>query len=390
MHQAPGQHLGYSLQITRVLARLLEAKPGDIVSLEGFEDVGVESSEETRIAEQVKSTLDGNPVSDHATDLWKAFNNWICGVESNLFLLDKTQFVIYVSQPKSGDIVESFSKSKSSQEALDALLTARSKLWGQAPGFNRRCTVSDSINKYVDRVFSTDPKIMSSIIKSFTLVCGSGSPLEDLKLLMESKPIPKEIIEATLVHLLGWVKKRTDMMLEQIKPARIQFDDFNQELMSFIRKYDRRTILATFAKDPSKEEIEVELKLRKYVRQLEIIDCKDDEKIRAVRDYLRSANDRTYWSEQCIVQETSFNEFEDNLIRTWGNLKKKTSIVYSDKDEITKGQCLYTDCQLYTGKLEGIEVPDHFTPGSFHKLSDEEVIGWHFDYKSQLKKKTGD
>jgi hypothetical protein len=178
-------------------------------------------------------------------------------------------------------------------------------------------------------------------------------------------------------------------MLEQSKPARIQFDDFNRELTSFIRKHDKRTILATFAKNPTKEEIEIELKLRKYVRQLEIIDCNEDEKIRAVRDYLRSSNDRTYWSEQCLVQESSFDEFEENLIRTWGNLKKKTSIVYSDRNEIIKGQCLYNECQLYVGKLEGIEVPDHFTPGSFHKLSDEEAIGWHFDYKSKLKKLIG-
>ena len=70
----PGQYLGYSLQATRFLVHLLEADPGWTISLEVFEDVGVETIEGNKTAEQVKSTLIGNPVSNHAIDFWKTIS----------------------------------------------------------------------------------------------------------------------------------------------------------------------------------------------------------------------------------------------------------------------------------------------------------------------------
>jgi hypothetical protein len=86
-----------------------------------------------------------------------------------------------------------------------------------------------------------------------------------------------------------------------------------------------------------------------------------------------------------LVFDSSFDEFEDGLVRTWTNLKRKTDIRLSHKDDIEKGQYLYADCSDHKAKLEGLEIPNHFTPGSFHALSDGEAVGWHPDYKDKLK-----
>jgi len=53
----PNQYGGFSLQETRLTALLLEAAPGSILSLEVFEDVGVDLPDGRRIAEQSKSSL---------------------------------------------------------------------------------------------------------------------------------------------------------------------------------------------------------------------------------------------------------------------------------------------------------------------------------------------
>ena len=68
----PGQYLGYSLQATRFLVKLLESDPDSTVSLEVFEDIGVESYDGYRTAEQDKSATNGNPVSDRSVDLWRS------------------------------------------------------------------------------------------------------------------------------------------------------------------------------------------------------------------------------------------------------------------------------------------------------------------------------
>ena len=59
--EVPGQFLGYSLQAQRVLARLLSTDPCAFVSLEVFDDVGVEYPGGDQLAEQGKSFRDQTP-----------------------------------------------------------------------------------------------------------------------------------------------------------------------------------------------------------------------------------------------------------------------------------------------------------------------------------------
>jgi len=257
----PGQYLGYSLQATRFLAKLLESDPDSTVSLEVFEDIGVESNDGYRTAEQDKSATNGNPISDRSVDLWKTFSNWIDAVECGDLQIGKTSFEIYVSQPVSGEIVRKFSDAHSIKEAHQALTETKNKLWGSAPEFNLKSKVSDSIQKYVTKVFESNETIICGIIAAFTFLSGSGSSLTDLKVSLTKKFVPPEIIDDVLTYSLGWVKEQTDVLLEQKKPACIKVGAFFSNIMSYIRKLDRRSILVSFANDPNVEEIEADLKL---------------------------------------------------------------------------------------------------------------------------------
>lgn len=383
----PGQYLGYSLQTTRFLVRLLEADSGWTVSLEVFEDVGVETIEGNKIAEQAKSTLKGNPVSNHAIDLWKTISNWVDSVKSGELNSETTRFELYVSHPQKGEIVENFSKAKSNDEARAAFLNARNTIWGTAPTFLLKSALPEKLSQYVDRVFQADEDLILSIIRNFQFKSGSGSPQEDLKAIFTEKMkfVSSEIVDEALHYALGWVKGQTDRLLEQQKPACIAVDSFVTVVGSFIRKYDRRTILKTFAGIPSGQEIEEDLKVRTYVRQLDIIEVDDEFKIKAVTDFLRSSVDRTEWSTRGLVHESSFDEFADILVRTWNNHKTKTDILLAGNSDIQRGQYLYAECSCKQVKLQNLEVPPHFTPGSFHALADNEVVGWHPTYKEKLK-----
>jgi hypothetical protein len=54
-NQVPGQFLGYGLQYTRMLMLLLESPDNAVVSLEVFEDVGVQNGK-SKLASQLKSS----------------------------------------------------------------------------------------------------------------------------------------------------------------------------------------------------------------------------------------------------------------------------------------------------------------------------------------------
>ena len=100
----PGTYLGFSLQATRFLVRILKAAIGDVVCLEVFDDVGIEQADGTRIAEQNKSNLTHNPLSDRSVDLWKTFGIWIDACVCGRLDPDKTIFEIYTSNAAGGKI----------------------------------------------------------------------------------------------------------------------------------------------------------------------------------------------------------------------------------------------------------------------------------------------
>lgn len=382
--QVRGQYYGYSLQTTRFLVRLLEGDPNWNVSLEAFEDVGVETPNGFRIAEQDKSAPHSNPVSNHAVDLWKTFSNWVRAVQSGQLDPERTIFEIYISHPRKGEIVERFSEASTLNDSLDSLTKAKTTLWGPQPRFPHKDRLPNTIKSYVLDVLQADERLVSKIIKNFSLKCGSGRPQTDLRILLDKALVSEEILEDVIKYALGWVKREIDILLEESKIASIKVDTFRRNLKSFVRRIDRRTILATFAESPSLKEIESQ-RLRTYVRQLEIIEEDDDHKIHAIIDFIKAEADRTQWSAKGWVDESSFDDFEEGLIRTWKNLKKKTNISLSNNSEVERGQYLCSECEMHQTTLEGLNVPSHFTPGSFHTLSDNSVIGWHPNFELLLK-----
>jgi hypothetical protein len=380
----PGQALGYSLQGTQFVSLLLQAPRDAKVSLEVFDDIGVETADNKRKAIQTKSTADGNPVSDRAVDLWKTFYNWKIAAETGELNPDKTIFEIYVSKKVNGTIVDSFSNAETSEHAKIAYIKARTELWGTPPEYKKKESVAESISSFLMHFFDADETMACKIIRAFKLVTGSGSPQTDLKELFSKYLVPDDLIDDVHAFALGWVKYKTDLALEQRKPAIIDVYEFRTIIQSFIRKHDSKTILRSFAKEPQPEEIEAET-LRKYVRQLEIINSSDGHKIRAITDYLKASIDRTQWSTKGLVFDTSFDEFEDTLVRAWENLKTRTFLGNENKTEVEKGQLLYSECSLHRANLQNMETPAHFVPGSFNALADVEAVGWHPDFQNQLK-----
>jgi len=381
----PGQAQGYFLQETRLLARALEAEQGSFVSLEVLDDVTVHATKGSLKVEQIKSTTSGaNPIADRSVELWKTLANWVEAVLAKEIDPDKTQFAIYVSAPVNANFASAFTAAKSTADAKAALAAARLELWGAAPGYSKKSAVAKSIAQFVSTFFDNEA-IAVKIVTSFSVEKGSGAPTVDLRSLI-ARMTPPELIEDTLVHSLGVVKKRVESLLEQTKPAIISVDELRTEILSFIRVRDREKILTSFAPSPTPLQIKLDREIRTYVQQLEIVNSDEDDILRAINDYLMAAVDRVEWGKRGHVHATSFYEFEKSLTRAWSNLKGTCEIEHANKDEAARGKLLLLKCGMHSTCLQGADVPDHFVPGSFHRLSDTEAIGWHPKYKDELKK----
>ena len=386
--QVPGQYLGFSLQQTRFLQLLLRGAAGTTISLEVFEDVGAELPNKRKIASQVKSALTTNPITNRAPELWKAFRNWNDAAAVGDLDPATTVFEIYVASPKTGGFVHDFSNAHSLDEAQTALQPAREALWGGAPKYPNRRSLPRELQEHCEVVLNPTNNTLPVIIKNFRLEFGSGDPIGDAKKLMESPLVPVEIADVALPHALGWIKQRTDALLQGQVPARIKYDEFATEMRAFVRKIDLRRILISYAPTPSRETVEAN-RVRTYVQQLELIEAQEEDKIQAINDCLRAEIDRTQWSTQGIIHESSLDDLWTALSTFWRNKNAQNVIVHKQLTIIEQGNILYRDCMMLRMPLEGLEVPGHFTPGSFHTLADEEEIGWHRDYKARLATRNG-
>lgn len=376
----PGQLYGYLLQVTRSVSHLLRARPGQAVSVEHLDDVATEGPDGI-VAEQDKSGLAHNPVADRSIELWKTLHNWVRAIRDGALKSD-TKFVLYVAQDHHGDVIDRIHAVANKADA-DALVQAlRKEFWGKAPRYAARAKLPTELAAHVNGVLSASDDLVSLLFVNLTLENGSSSPNDDLLPLIAEKAISEGAREDVLKHLLGWTDRTIKKLIEKKMPAILTWQDFHKQLVGAAKKFDRsENVLASTPADISQTDIDRELRARTYVRQLETVKCEETDLVRAVNDFLRSAVDRTTWSERGDVIESSFGEFEDGLERAWKSQKTRVEIEQKAAVEEDRGRLLYANCSGLQVRLQGMDVPAYFVPGSFHTLADTLRVGWHPRYR---------
>jgi len=334
---------------------------------------------------QSKSALTDNPVADRAVSLWKTLFNWLELVKLKLVDPDTTTFEIYVSRQVGGDLVELFHAASNNTTVAQALKAARDLLWGAAPNNPLKATISKALQKYANPVLEADESLVIPIIRNFRLTCSeNASPISDFENLIAGDPVPLKYVPFIVRYLHGWVKTQIDLMIEKGLHAVILKDDFHREYIAVKQKVDREWILTCLAPKPTKDQIEEHLG-DTFIQQLELIEEEYGDRLDAVSDLLMAGGDRAIWSQSGDVHESSFEELDESLRKTWRNLKKINDIKYAALPAIEQGKLLYYECRKHRAKVQQMEVTaDYFTPGCFHLLADVPQIGWHPHYATLL------
>lgn len=160
----PDKLYGYTLQVRHMMNELISLDLEQVVSVEAFEDVAIES-EDGVIVEQIKSVQSSNnPVADRAEVFWKTLYNWLHYVKNGDFSLEKTIFRIIVSSDRvitKGDIPSSFNTASNEKEAEAAIESACSTLWGSTGELKSQ--IPAGYSHYLNDIF--DLKNKSTVIQ---------------------------------------------------------------------------------------------------------------------------------------------------------------------------------------------------------------------------------
>lgn len=386
----PDKLYGYGLQVRQMLYELLNCGIDSVVSIEKFDDVGVENRDEKK-AIQTKSALsERNPVSDRAVDLWKTLYNWLIALKENELSLNVTLFTLVINVNKSGSVVTWLHQAHDEKEAEEAYGKISGEFMGKDGKYIKQ---NDSINNYVLTFLAEDNKKYALyIIEKFKLVVMDEGHTNKIYDEFKAKTyLPSDIQNLVFDKMLGWIDKTTALQIENGQVMQIAKTRFNMELTLTQKMVNQNKCLLELAPNPTNTEIELqENEYKTYLRQLQIIDLDYDDQLTAINDYLKASANRTIWAVNGDINDDLLKQYYEDLQKRW---KTKRNIIEMDKDEWEedkRGRYLYYICQDEDINMGIIMTPRSFKNGCYHELADQQQIGWHPNYKQKLKEDEDD
>jgi hypothetical protein len=375
---APGQLLGYTIQFPRALYHLLRSGPGDAVCIEVLGDVATKMKNGDVKAEEDKSSLCSKPITDKSTDLWKTFFNWIDAIKAGSLDVEKTQYILYCNKAGRFSIVDQFSDAVTANDAREALKKAKEKL--------SDITSEHDIWEAFDYVVNQNENLLLKVICQFEVQYGNDAGYDEVDYEIRKKNVPSSQIDFLRDKISGWLLKTIQDKISKKEPAWVTWEEFDHEFSVVFERVRRRELVDfTLEFPPKEEDIHMQVKIRpRYLQQLDIIGCGDDEIVEAVSDYLRADVNRHKWIENELIDVDTATDFIAKLKGFWENQKKKIKITEKNLSDEEKGQLLLEECKCRQELIRDMSPPYPTIIGTYHSLAEEPVLGWHPTWQKLL------
>lgn len=375
-HSAPGQYLGFALQPVRAFFHLLTAPKGAKVALELQDDVSVHYVDGSVCLEQTKSALKQNPIADWDEDLWKAFDNWRVMLDAHQCKAASTRFRLYVTPAKKGAFAEALAAAKSDAEVEAALAVIKTKL-------EKKKTPPASAAK-IKALLDAPEDHRHGLFRSFELEADADDPLESIRDRLRPS-VAEGHIDIIVRSGIGQAKQAMDRLIQRGEKPILDAEAFRRDFHAFIRQNNMPGLLASLSDSPDDTLVAGTAAARPvFVRQLELIEATEEDRLRAVGDYLRASADKADWAERGEIFSGSLDSWDDDLTKKHGMAKGDVSDLHGEKSPVVQGRLIYRQCAQHIAPLEGRAVPSHFVHGCFNDLADRRRLGWHGDYLTLL------
>lgn len=408
----PGQAYGILVQEVRVLWHLLHARPGDVVAFEHVGDVSTQTADGRVVSEEDKSGFTQNPIADRAVSLWKTLANWI-DARRDGSLPAASIYVLYVAQPYDGPIADELHRCNNTDDAIRLVAKLRKHFaddigsdvkkkadrgaaknarngssargdGSAGAGENREVDEESpgALIRQLRRVFGHDDEVIASIVVYLTIEKGSASPVNEVRGKI-SETVPDTHVEEVTESLLGWTKVQVMAQIEARRVVGIDYDEFRAyRLIVHERALGVLKAFPDHSWIPQRSEIEEHLSGSMFVRQLNLLELKEDRIEAYIKDFIRASSARTSWAALGYLNQNSLGPFVEELHDHWQQSLLEVETLETDKTLIQQGVKLLLLCMKKETRIQKVDVPAYFARGSFHEIANEQKIGWHPDWKA--------
>lgn len=387
LFSAKGQMYGYLYQIDRALLWLSKCPDGSIISIETDDDVVVRLKNGESIGtiyEQDKASIKKKyPFTNTNVNFWKTLSNWLTLIETRKISVENSKFLLATNvSTKSSCIVKSISVSNANEATYEKAYHDLLEI--------ATMTKSISLKPYATKLIQSDKSLVMSLLRRIELCECSSS--YDRKTFLEQIIQGLHLNDGQTPHyeilkmLYGWI---TNACME----FWLSGEDacFDPKVLWSKRDYLKQQ----FAQKPFIEQAANLIPVSQadqdnekgslFVRQLDLILAQEDEKLKAIQDFLRAKREKHNYAINANITKQHLDDYEGGLKEDW--LQNFTRHRRLNKEvPADVGYAIYSDTIQHKGKLAGIEPTySYLSNGTYHQLANKRFIGWHPDWEKLTK-----
>ncbi len=317
LNAADGSFLGFLFQIERVIMWLSELGPEAVVGIEVADDIVVKLNNGdgiNEIYEQAKHTTGKSaPYTDKGESLWKTLSNWITAINKGTIDPENAKFSVLSCRPIPHDrLVQRLSNSSKDDPVQ---LRAVCKEIVDIAGSLRK-----GLKKYGQIIEECPPETLALLVSNIIIIDSRyyHKKNEYDKVIKHNLPFADLPYDNIMDSIFGHLTRQLIELWQKKEEAWITVKAFNTLFTNLIVDFKKKPFVERAADliPVSKSDIQKN-KGKAYVEQIKAIECKDDEILEAIHDYLRSLTERDRFAKDGEIASDKFDEYYTDLVSHW-------------------------------------------------------------------------
>lgn len=382
-HDASGSFLGYLYQCRFALYCAIQkgkVDPDLFVSIEKFDDISFESSENPVELIQTKHHTTTKNLSNSSEDFWKTIDIWMKRQRSQS---DKISFFLITNSTASTDSIAQYLRFGKEFRNVSKAILEIEKTGGK--------TKNDTIKSIYLSYQRMSPLEKQSFVSQIFVFDNAADILE-----IENE-IKKEFLttirpsfhDPVFERLEGWWLKNVISHLSGTSTSLIPIKSIHDKIYGLLDQFKPDSLPDDFW-DWEGDEISDDHSNKIFVKQLQLIALHERRIRHAIRDYYRAFYQRSKWAREDLLIDDEIEKYEKKLIEEWtryrDRLLDRLNPSASENDRKKFGEDLYNwvewDADI---KIRPSISSNYIMRGSFQILSDGLKIGWHPDFIDKLR-----
>lgn len=384
--------IGFHYQYYYFLYRLLNLKSGQSVGLEVKDDVHTDLDNNTQILFQLKHTVQQNAAGESIalteldSDLWKTLHNWAKIISDKAANRDqktnqnefikRTEFHLVSNKSESSrneflKKLEIYKDEKLSFEELHSHIIALNKK-----------TKDKDIKNYIGVVLALDKEVLETFLRKVHLELELADLHVLIKTAIREKMVESAKVDMVFERLDSNIRTDNYIRIKEGQKVELDFDSFYSRYRAIFSTSREplqlgRPFVPAFPKDIFEQV---------FIKQLLAVNAIKIDDIERAFEYTTSKLKITRflddWLQSGELVADEISDFHKDVRSKWCNAFEHWCEDCLDDDVAYKAKQLLYDLRKVEFSIASSKLNTELSNGELYHLSDEQLIGWHRDWKT--------